>query len=206
MRMSALAEATGLPVATVKFYLREGLVPPGRALSRTQAEYDDAHVERVRLVRALTEVGGLSLAAVRRALDAIDRPEPTRVGVMGTAQEALAEGEPEVGGAAYERAERFLADRGWCIEGNPFVGQLARAWAACEEAGLGLDEARLGRYADAAEIAAAVDVGSVPDDPQGAVRQVVLGTVLVDPVLAALRRLAQQHVALTARGAGRRPR
>ena len=44
---------------------------------------------------------------------------------------------------------------------------------------------------------ARVDVDSVPADPAGAVRQVVLGTVLVDGVLAPVRRLAQQHLAVS---------
>ncbi|WP_435201573.1 hypothetical protein [Janibacter sp. GS2] len=37
---------------------------------------------------------------------------------------------------------------------------------------------------------------SVPQDPEGAVRQVGLGTVLVDPAPFPLRRLAHQHVAV----------
>ena len=64
-------------------------------------------------------------------------------------------------------------------------------------AGLGLDEARMTQYADAMLRIARVDVDSVPADPAGAVRQVVLGTVLVDRVLAPLRHLAQQHLAVS---------
>ena len=51
MRISELASRSGVPPATVKYYLREGLLHPGRALSRTQADYDASHVDRVRLVR-----------------------------------------------------------------------------------------------------------------------------------------------------------
>ncbi|GMA88788.1 hypothetical protein GCM10025868_40380 [Angustibacter aerolatus] len=47
-----------MPVATVKYYLREGLLPPGTPTSRTQAQYDEEHVRRLRLVRALLDVGG----------------------------------------------------------------------------------------------------------------------------------------------------
>ena len=61
MRISALAAAAGLPVATVKFYLREGLLHPGVATSATQANYDDSHVRRLRLIRALTGPVGLSV-------------------------------------------------------------------------------------------------------------------------------------------------
>ena len=89
MKISELAEETGVPVATLKYYLREGVLHPGRALNRTQADYGDDHVERVRLVRALTGVGGLSIAAVRRVLDVISEPGLSRVDVMGAAQRSI---------------------------------------------------------------------------------------------------------------------
>ena len=72
MRISELSRATGVPVATIKFYLREGLVPEGVRTSPNQAQYDDAHVQRLRLVRALVGVGGLSIAATREVLGHID--------------------------------------------------------------------------------------------------------------------------------------
>ncbi|MGE9782633.1 hypothetical protein [Janibacter sp. G368] len=58
------------------------------------------------------------------------------------------------------------------------------------------------QYADAVLRIARVDVDSVPPDAAGAgaVRQVVLGTVLVDRVLAPLRRLAQQHLTVSEGG------
>ena len=61
MRISALAAEAGLPVATVKFYLREGLLHPGTATSATQAAYDAGHLQRLRLVRALLGPVGLSV-------------------------------------------------------------------------------------------------------------------------------------------------
>ena len=44
MKISELADAGDVSVATVKYYLREGVLPPGRAISRTQADYDASHV------------------------------------------------------------------------------------------------------------------------------------------------------------------
>lgn len=55
-------------------------------------------------------------------------------------------------------------------------------------------------YAEGVLRVARVDVDAVPQDPAGAVRQVVLGTVLVDRVLALLRRLAQQHLSVSEQG------
>ena len=63
MRISQLAERAGLPVATVKYYQREGLLPEGVRSAPNQVQYGDAHVRRVRLIRALLETGGLSVAA-----------------------------------------------------------------------------------------------------------------------------------------------
>ena len=37
MRISELSTASGVPVPTLKFYLREGLLPPGDAIAVNQA-------------------------------------------------------------------------------------------------------------------------------------------------------------------------
>ncbi len=74
MRISELSRSSGVPVATIKFYLREGLLPDGLRTSQNQAQYDDAHVQRLRLIRALVGAGGLSLAATKNVLRQIDEP------------------------------------------------------------------------------------------------------------------------------------
>jgi DNA-binding transcriptional MerR regulator len=57
MLMAELSRSSGVPVATIKYYLREGLLPPGAATSATRAEYDEAHLRRLRLTRALEDPG-----------------------------------------------------------------------------------------------------------------------------------------------------
>jgi DNA-binding transcriptional MerR regulator len=59
--------------STIKFYLREGLLPAGSAQARNQALYDERHLERLRLIRALREVAGLSLDVVGRVAGELDR-------------------------------------------------------------------------------------------------------------------------------------
>ncbi len=39
MLMAELSRRSGVPVATVKYYLREGLLPSGVTTSATRAEY-----------------------------------------------------------------------------------------------------------------------------------------------------------------------
>jgi DNA-binding transcriptional MerR regulator len=60
--MSELSAATGAPIATIKYYLREGLLAPGERTSPNQARYDGSHVRRIRLIRALLGPGGLDVA------------------------------------------------------------------------------------------------------------------------------------------------
>ena len=70
MRMSELSRRSGASVTTIKYYLREGLLPAGRQTAATQAEYDEQHLRRLRLIRALTGVRGLSVSTTRDLLDA----------------------------------------------------------------------------------------------------------------------------------------
>ncbi len=208
MRLAELSERTGVAVATLKYYRREGLLHPGTTLSRTQADYDETHVERVRLVRALSEVGGLSLAKVAKVLEIITTSGQDWMAVLEAAQRTLApEGAaipdptaatPGDGAPHTSRALAWVQSRGWQVDlQDPFIDELERAWQACDHAAIGLTPTSLDRYADHVEGIAQVDVDSVPADPEGAVRQVILGTVLIDPVLVALRRLAQQHVSVS---------
>src|SRR5918996_2993811 len=75
VRMSELSRAAEVPVATVKYYQREGLLPPGDATGPNQADYGAGHVRRLRLIRILREVGGLGVAQVRAVLAAMDDSE-----------------------------------------------------------------------------------------------------------------------------------
>ena len=64
---------------------------------------------------------------------------------------------------------------------------------------------RLATYAAAAAMVAQADVASVPtDSPERAARHVVVGTLLYEPVLLALRRLAQEDASARRFGRGRR--
>jgi hypothetical protein len=75
------------------------------------------------------------------------------------------------------------------------VRQLDAALRAAEAVGLGTDDTRLHAYADAALRVAREDIASVPPGTaEETAAYVVLGTVLYEPILLALRRLAQQHV------------
>jgi DNA-binding transcriptional MerR regulator len=195
MRISELSRTSGVPVPTIKFYLREQLLPPGRATAATQADYDEAHVQRLRLIRALTEVGRMSLATVRWVLQVVDTGAEATAAAVGAAHDSLPPLVPH-GDVPPTRALDVVEALGWHVDtASASLWQLEAALAAVEEVGLPLGPERLAAYGGAALDVARVDVAGVPaGDPQDAVQYVVVGTVLYEPVLLALRRLAQQHL------------
>jgi DNA-binding transcriptional MerR regulator len=89
MRISELSSQTGIPIATIKFYLRENLLQEGRRTAATQAQYDDGHVARLRLIRALLGPGGLSVSATRQVIRAIEEPPESLHELLGVAATAL---------------------------------------------------------------------------------------------------------------------
>jgi DNA-binding transcriptional MerR regulator len=199
MRISELAHATGVPLATVKYYLREGLLPPGQATSATQAQYDESHVRRLVLVRALLQVGGLSVASARDVLASIDRTTGPLHRVLGAAHSALP---PDGSDVEPARARRLAARWGWRVHPEaPALRQLERALRALDAVGHPASDERLDVYAGAARRVAQVDVAAVPTrSKEEAATTVVIGTVLYEPVLLALRRMAQEAVSAERHG------
>ena len=88
MRMAELSRRSGMSVATIKYYLREGLLHPGRRTSVNQAVYDHDHLQRLGLIRALTAVAGLPLSTVRKVVDAVST-SVTDIDAMAVTQDAL---------------------------------------------------------------------------------------------------------------------
>lgn len=194
MWMSELAAASGLPVATVKFYLREGLLPPGEATGATRARYDDSHVKRLRLIRALTEVAGLRLDAVRAVLATIDDDTRSFHEAMGSVHHRLSSGTESASPDALAQVDALVARRGWHLhEPNPHRLALARALDALAGLDHAADDALLDDYATAAQSVAERDVAGVArDDRVAGAEHAVVGTLLLEPVLLLLRRMAQE--------------
>jgi DNA-binding transcriptional MerR regulator len=202
VRMADLSRATGVPVPTIKYYLREGLIPGGERTSRNQARYDDGHVRRIRLVRALAEYGGLPIATIKELLGAAADPGTSLGSLLGAAQRTVTSHRPPDGGPHVEAAEAktatLLETHGWqeCAD-HPAVQTLTELLAAFYELGHPELIGVLDAYAEAAKVIAAADVASLGDaaDRAHAVEVVVIGTLLGDSVIAALRRIAQADTA-----------
>jgi DNA-binding transcriptional MerR regulator len=72
MKISELADAAGVPVATVRHYLREGLLPEPVKTSRNMAYYPPEFADRIRLIKQLQEERFLPLRVIRELLESGD--------------------------------------------------------------------------------------------------------------------------------------
>jgi DNA-binding transcriptional MerR regulator len=201
MRISELGRTAGVSIPTIKFYLREGLLPPGRPTAPNQAEYSAEHLRRLRLIRSLTEVGGLSLRQVSSVLEAMDDESRPLHELLGVAHHALGPQPtedpppPDVVEAGAD-VNRFLSKLGWRVSPEaPARMALAQALATLRRLGRNADVAVFEPHARVADSLAAREVGTLdPGAPRAdTVEAAVLGTVVFEAALVALRRLAQEH-------------
>jgi len=192
MRISELAKTTGVPVATIKYYLREGLLPEGERTSPTQAVYDERHAERLRVIRALI-ASGVSIAESRRVVAALDAPPENPLDLLGAAHAAVT---PAADGPVDLTAvQDLVAPLGWRpgLCDDTVLRGVATALAGLESAGFSVPAGVMPVYLSALRDIARAEIAGVPTDSiESAVRYVVLGTVLVEPLLLALRRVAEQ--------------
>ncbi len=202
MRVGELSRRSGVSVASIKYYLREGLLPPGERTSPNQAAYDEGHVRRLRMVRALIDVGGLSVAATREVLSAVDDPEVPLHEALGRAQATTTpavtadDGDDEARAGADRALADLVRERGWHVSPhNPAWNTAVEVLATYHRLGDDDLARQLGLYAEVMEDVARREVAAVVDrgDRARTVEGVVVGTVLGDTLLAALRRLAQEH-------------
>lgn len=122
MRMQELAERSGLPRTTIHHYVREGLLPAARKSAPNAAEYDEAHLERLRLVTRLRgeEAGALSIPEIRRVIGLLE----AGVAVRGAVRLVREDLDPARASGSWFDQEELAATAGCPPE---FVGKLRAA-------------------------------------------------------------------------------
>ncbi|MFI8326327.1 MerR family transcriptional regulator [Streptomyces sp. NPDC085529] len=196
MRIAELSRTSGVSIATIKYYIREGLLPSGLLTNSNQARYTEDHVHRLRLIRALMDLGGLTISKIRSVVTALEDPDGRADPRTWTADGPFAgplaplTADPQTVATVRSLIER----QGWNapVDGPEFAMVVELLDTLCE---LGQERFadRLDDYAEAAERAAAIDeevLGSC-DGSRSRAESLVVGTVLGDSLLSALRRLAR---------------
>ncbi|GAA2293486.1 MerR family transcriptional regulator [Glycomyces scopariae] len=201
MRIGELSARTGVPAATIKYYVREGLLSGGERRGHNRVEYGEAHVRRLRLVRAMVEVGSVPIAKVREVLAEIEEPDRDIDSTLGVASRALAQHRlpaEEPRAQDLDLAREIVRRRGWDAihPGHPYLRILADAIGRLRELDLVDMVDMTGEYARAAEIVAEFDLAllSTRRERDEILEAMVVGTVLGDAIFEALRRIAQVQV------------
>ncbi|MCC6959503.1 MAG: MerR family transcriptional regulator [Dehalococcoidia bacterium] len=205
MKISELSRQSGIPLPTLKFYLREGLLPPGTLTQPNQADYSESHLRRAELIRALREVAGLSIAKIRAVVDALEQGEATYE-VMGQAVDAL--GGEAVSAFTLAQAQAatdidtLLTELGLPIRDESLARHQIIAAFATVRTLLFPDVAAefLMPYYLAAEKLARLEKAATPGlfelPPEQALEKAMLGLALFEPILVAFRRLAHERIVL----------
>jgi DNA-binding transcriptional MerR regulator len=195
VRVSELAKQTSVSVATVKYYIREGMLAAGDPTGPRRAAYDNSHVQRINLIKALTGPAGLSVSQVKAILRIIDEPESSLNDRLAAATAVLADGADTGTDESYPRARQVVDWLGEPYRAEaPAAALLESALHAVETAGFELHPNQFAIYGEHMLAIAASEIANIPTDPAEAVQYAVLGTVLFEPVLTAIRRLGQQSL------------
>lgn len=211
MRLAELSQRAGIPRSTIKFYLREGLLPAGAVHAKNQASYGSQHVERLALIRALREVAGLPLEAVGRVTAELDRGwKGDPIGAAMRAMHTL----PGRTSAPEDAAElrrltaevrEFMRALPWTLddaEGAYYADEIAAALLLVRRhlyPDYPIDA--LARHAEIAWLLSEVEFDLAPGGPRVPVqargddlaepsRRAILGSVLFERIFTALRRSA----------------
>jgi len=202
MKISELSSRTGVSIPTLKFYLREGLLPQGQLSSPNQADYSERHVRRAALIRALRDVAGLSIAKIKTIVDALDHGEELYE-VIGRTVDSLGGATIEEFTPAQREAaadiDRFLASLGLPVREDSLARQqIIAAFATVREMLFpGVPAEFLMPYAEAAAQVTAMERAATPGlfdlEPELAIEKAILGLALFEPILVGFRRLSHEQ-------------
>jgi DNA-binding transcriptional MerR regulator len=196
VRIGDLSKLTGVPVATIKYYQREGLLPYGERTERNQAKYADEHVHRLRLVRALVDIAHLPIATAREVLTAVETPGRDLFKVLGAVHYAVTalpdDAEPD-----QQPVDELVERLGWRVkEANPSRRALANILGVLAELGHTDVLDRVDDYAEHAARLAAIDVGILDGgrSRDEILESAVVVTLFGDTLVSLLRRMAQEDL------------
>lgn len=86
MKLSALAQESGVSTASIKYYIHVGILHPGRKRNATTADYSQAHGDRLRLISWLRHELGSPIDSIATLTRAIDDESLENIELMGLCQ------------------------------------------------------------------------------------------------------------------------
>lgn len=186
MKIAELASRTGATIPTIKYYLREGVLPAGTPSSPNQHRYAERHVTRVGLIQVLVHVAKIPVEAVKRLLGGKGSTE-----AMGDAiHDLLVTGAPNR--VAQEEVDFIAGEMGWETD-HSARWAAAAALTVLLDHGIPIQRYTIAKYAQAAKLVADQDFALYKaDDDEERMEQVLIGTLVGNQLFAAFRILAQE--------------
>ncbi|GGZ03558.1 MerR family transcriptional regulator [Streptomyces poonensis] len=205
MKISELSRRSGVSIPTIKYYLRDGLLPQGQATAANQADYSEEHLRRLRLIRTLIGVRRLSVSAVKEILSAITEEGDLHqiFGIVIEARPAKLQDKQKQEEAAAQREEspgvtdahKLISKMGWDVSpSTAALYALGDVLDALNDLDSDIDWQSLLPYARLADRISELDVEKM-HGTSGLLElaeRAVLVSVLLEPALLALRKLAQE--------------
>lgn len=208
MKLNELSSRTGASTATLKSWIREGVLPAGLLKNQTTAIYGEHHVERAALIRALREQFNPPLPEIAQLTSIIDTPDSSREDIMEACQ-LIATGIGSISPTASSEGStpgQLLVDNMLAAARWPQVDSVARSAAiiAVDQAlenNVALNGAAMLGYARALEDIANHDVVVVkPDGTRDAMAlNILIGASTQARLVAALNQLAHTSAAIANR-------
>lgn len=177
MKLGELARSVDTTTASIKFYIREGLLPAGRKINQTTAVYDESHHHRLALILGLRGIIGTPLTRIADLIAVIDDPESGRLDVMETAQMIGVEGRSGDVGAgpvgASAAVARIIEEQDWPDAQSQARAAVERRLVRMREHGVDVNPQTLSRIAVAVE-----SIGLMGLDVSGTRDEVALGVAV----------------------------
>jgi DNA-binding transcriptional MerR regulator len=202
MRIAELSRLSGVPVPTIKYYLRENLLPPGELTSPNQASYGETHLRRLRLIRALIDLAQVPVARVKDVLEGLDSEAMPLHDKIGRAHRAITpqrqlNSTSDAKEAATTQVADLISSRNWSIDPDaPALNTLIETVAALRTLNQEHLVGFLDSYADAVEKFTELEVAAVTSRPatDEVAESVIIGTILGETLISSLRLLAQESI------------
>lgn len=198
MQLKELSEVTGTSAASIKYYLREGLLPPGESVHATRASYNADHVKRLELIRSLRQIVGLNIEQIRSIVKMADDGVP-RLALLAHVQRVVLKLGTDGGEVARTAAaDAVVRMRRWPDVPSDARDALDRHIALMEGLGIGSTLDLLDQYSSAVDSIAGLDLAATTagQDTDSVILTAAVGMHLHSQLMLKLLALAQASHAI----------
>ena len=200
MQLKELSGQSGVSPASIKYYLREGLLPAGETVHATRAQYSARHVERLGLIQALRRIVGLNIEQIRGLLNMADDGAP-RLALLAAVQRVVLDLDTSAtnsGDVPTQAADAVVRLRNWPDYPTDARNALNAHLELMESLNIPVSGELLDTYSKAMDDVAGLDIAATtaPDSVDQLILTAAVGMHMHSQLLLKLLALAQASHAI----------